>query len=226
MAPDTKGKVAHVDRNPYLDARREWNERYGSYIQEARRWRTVAAVAAAITLLAVGGVVWIGGQSKLVPFLVMINQKGEALVGRVATPGEVNDDMIRALLAGFVEDWRSVSVDGGMQKKMIDNVYAHLSGGDPAFNSINTYYQGNNPYELAGRQVVSVDIKSVLRTTKDSLQIEWQEQTHDRKGNLIKTESWKASVIVTLIPPKTEDVIMRNPVGLYVKELTWSQQLY
>ena len=135
MAPDTKSKVAHVDRNPYLDARREWNERYGSYIQEARRWRTVAAVAAAITLLAVGGVVWIGGQSKLVPFLVMINQKGEALVGRVATPGEVNDDMIRALLAGFVEDWRSVSVDGGMQKKMIDNVYAHLSGGDAATSS-------------------------------------------------------------------------------------------
>ena len=41
--------------NPYLDGRREWSERYGSYIQQAATWRLVACSSMAVTALAVGG---------------------------------------------------------------------------------------------------------------------------------------------------------------------------
>ena len=39
--------------NPYLAARKEWDERYGDLISRARNWRAAFFVAAAIALLAV-----------------------------------------------------------------------------------------------------------------------------------------------------------------------------
>jgi type IV secretion system protein VirB5 len=116
-------------RNPYLDARREWNERYGDYIHQARQWRGLAMVCAAIALAAVIGICWIGSQSKLVPYLVYVDHSGNAVVGHEAQTTEVDDNMVRALFAGFIEDWRSVSVDAGSERRSVDHVYAHLSRG-------------------------------------------------------------------------------------------------
>ena len=36
--------------NPYLAARREWDERYGEFITRARNWRTVAMISALAAL--------------------------------------------------------------------------------------------------------------------------------------------------------------------------------
>ena len=43
--------------NPYLAARKEWDERYGEFITRARNWRTAAMISALITLLATGGLI-------------------------------------------------------------------------------------------------------------------------------------------------------------------------
>jgi len=58
MSDKTVSKLKSV--NPYLDGRREWNERYGSYIKQASAWRLVAILTTIVSLFAVGGVVYIG----------------------------------------------------------------------------------------------------------------------------------------------------------------------
>ena len=50
--------------SPYLDARREWNERYGNYIQAAKTWRYVAFAAISIAIISVTGVVYFASQNK------------------------------------------------------------------------------------------------------------------------------------------------------------------
>ena len=47
----SKTTAAQAIPNPYLDARREWNERYGSYIAQARNWRFAAVVALLLALV-------------------------------------------------------------------------------------------------------------------------------------------------------------------------------
>ena len=64
--------------------RREWNERYGDYIQQARQWRRLAILCASIALVAVLGIAWIGSRSKLVPYLVEVDRSGNAVAGREA----------------------------------------------------------------------------------------------------------------------------------------------
>jgi type IV secretion system protein VirB5 len=212
-------------RNPYLDGRREWNERYGNYIQEARRWRRLAMLCASIALVAVLGVAWIGSRSKFVPYLVEVDRSGNAVVGREAQTTEVDDNMVRALFAGFIEDWRSVSVDAGSQRRAVDHVYAHLSRSDPAFNEISGYFRENNPFERAQKETVTVAIKSVLRTAPDTIEVEWSEEKRDRKGFVQGHTMWKASARTALSPPTREEDILRNPTGFFVQDLQWSEEL-
>ena len=56
-----------AEANPYLSARREWDERYGDAIARAKSWRYAAIGALAVAAIAVTGVVFIGAQSKIKP---------------------------------------------------------------------------------------------------------------------------------------------------------------
>src|SRR5580704_16705844 len=98
--------------NPYLSARREWNERYGDYIARARSWRWAAFAALAVSLVLAIGVVWQAAQSKVVPYVVEVDKLGDAIaVARAdrAAPADVH--VIKARLAAWIVDVRSVSSD-------------------------------------------------------------------------------------------------------------------
>ena len=57
----------------------EWNERYGSYIAQAHAWRLTALASLAVAFVAVTGVVWIGAQNRVVPYVVQTDKLGDAL---------------------------------------------------------------------------------------------------------------------------------------------------
>jgi type IV secretory pathway TrbF-like protein len=75
--PPQKAKTVEI-HNPYLAARREWDERYGEFITRARNWRMVAMISAFAALLATGGMVWLSAKSHVVPFVVLIDSLGPA----------------------------------------------------------------------------------------------------------------------------------------------------
>jgi type IV secretion system protein VirB5 len=62
-APRSAPGLAH----PYLNARRTWNSHVGSLIASRTLWQATALIGLLIVLAAVGGVVYIGSQSKLFP---------------------------------------------------------------------------------------------------------------------------------------------------------------
>src|ERR1700686_1996280 len=81
----------------YLAGRREWNERYGSYIAQRDSWRMLALASLGGAAIAVGGVVWLSAQSRVVPYVVEVNKLGDELAVRranVAPP--VDPAVIRA----------------------------------------------------------------------------------------------------------------------------------
>ena len=53
--------------NPYLAARREWDERYGDLITRARNWRMAAFLALGVAVIETGGMVAHSMRSKVVP---------------------------------------------------------------------------------------------------------------------------------------------------------------
>src|SRR5271168_4716007 len=86
--------------NPYLSARREWNERYGDYIAHARNWRGAAFAALAIALVLAIGVAWQAAQSKVVPYVVEVDKLGDAVpVARADRAAPADGRVVKAELA-------------------------------------------------------------------------------------------------------------------------------
>src|ERR1700722_9239780 len=56
---NTRSNRMNSPHNPYLAARREWDERYGDFITRAKNWRTMAAFSSLIALVATVGIVWL-----------------------------------------------------------------------------------------------------------------------------------------------------------------------
>jgi type IV secretory pathway TrbF-like protein len=222
-AADTEPRQA---TNPYLEARREWNERYGTYIQQAHHWRTLAFISGAIALVAVIGIAYIGAQSKVVPYVVEVDKLGQvAAVAPAERTSAVDPRVIKAYLARFVVDWRSVTVDRQAQKASIDRVYAMLPSASIAVRKLNEYYEAHNPFAAAASASIDVSITNVLQISAQTWQVEWLEVTRDSRGEVKGRARLRASFILGITPPTKENLILVNPLGIYLVDLNWSQQL-
>jgi type IV secretion system protein TrbF len=212
--------------NPYLAARREWDERYGEFITRARNWRSAAILCALIALLATGGVVWLSVRSRVVPFVVLVDSLGRPLASGLAEQASVGDDRLRrAVLQEWIEDVRMVTTDGVAQRKAIDRVYAHIASGTSAQAFISDYYRDDPPFKRAQTDTVSVEVRSVLSTSDRTFQVDWVETTRDLYGNVKTTEQWKGSFTVALTLPTEERQARVNPIGLYVTAASWARVL-
>lgn len=212
--------------NPYVEARREWNERYGDYIQQAQHWRTMAIISGLVAAVCAIGVVYIGAQGKIVPYVVEVDKLGEsAAVARADRAAPVDSRVIKAYLARFVADWRTVTIDRQAQKVAIDRVYAMLPRGSLALQKLNDHFKGHNPFTLASKESVSVAVTNLLPISDKTWQVEWQEVTRDDRGAVQSTVRMKVSILVGITPPTEESMILMNPLGVFITDLNWSQQI-
>jgi type IV secretion system protein VirB5 len=219
QGPQSPGK-GNDSANPYLNARREWDERYGNLIVRARNWRYAAFCAFGIAALAVAGVVWIGSQSKIQPYVVQVDQLG----GPVAVAMPVRDSqklvtqrVAEALVSNWVWDARTVLNDQNAQKVLIDRVYAMAGANASAF--LSGYYKDNPPFGFTR----SVSITSVMPLSQDSFQVTWDEVKVQSGQQVV--EHWKANITISVDPnlANTPQVNLASPMGLYIREVTWTQ---
>jgi type IV secretory pathway TrbF-like protein len=57
--------------NPYLTARRTWNDHVGGVVSSRQTWQVVGILSLLIALAGVGGIIHIGSQSKFVPYVIL-----------------------------------------------------------------------------------------------------------------------------------------------------------
>ena len=212
--------------NPYLAARREWDERYGDLITRARNWRTLAVICAVTTLVATAGLIWLTAHSRIVPFVVLVDNLGRPLASGIAEQATVNDDRLkRASILAWVEDLRFVTTDGVVQRKAIDHVYAQIASGSQAQSFVSDFYRSIPPFKRAQTETVSIDVNSVLPTSDRTFEVEWVEPTRDLYGAVKATDRWKGSFSIALNPPTDERLARINPLGVYVTNMSLAKVL-
>jgi type IV secretion system protein VirB5 len=212
--------------NPYLAARREWDERYGDLITRARNWRTLAVICAVTTLVATGGLMWLSAHSRIVPFVVLVDNLGRPLASGIAEQATVNDDRLkRASILAWVGDLRLVTSDGVTQRKAIDHVYAQIASGSQAQAFVSDFYRAIPPFKRAQIETVSIDVNSVLPTSDRTFEVDWVETTRDLYGAVKATDRWKGSFSVALNPPTDERLARINPLGVYVTNVSLAKVL-
>ncbi len=227
-----KKTVAATDEgNPYLNARRTWNEHVGSVVSQRQTWQVIGILSLLIALAAVGGITHIGSQSKFIPYIVEVDKHGTSIAaGPVDAAAKPDQRMVHASVSEFVGDARNVTPDVALQRKAVFRVYSKLSPTDPATTKMNEWLNGSeeaSPFKRAAKEMVSIEIKSVLPQTPDTWQVDWVETTRDRSG-IVKglPVTMRALVTVYVAEPTSataDDQLRNNPMGLYVRDFSWSR---
>ncbi len=210
--------------SPYLEGRREWLERYGSYIARARNWRLVAVACLAVAALSVGGVVALALQVRAVPYVVEVDGRGRAVGVYPAERLDAGTPALwRAAVARWIEDWRTVSVDAAVQRAAVDRVYAHLARGSAGTVAVSGWYRDNSPFERAASETVAVAVDQVLQLEGDTWRVEWTEVSRARSGEAGEPERVTATMTLSR-GAVDENAILANPLGLYVSAIDWSRE--
>jgi type IV secretion system protein VirB5 len=224
---DTSAKPKPIEiYNPYLAARKEWDERYGEFITRARNWRALALISVLVALVATGGLVWLTAKSHVIPFVVLIDSLGRPVASGLAEQTPVGDDLLRrAVIQDWIENLRMVTTDGIVQRRAIDRVYAHIASGTSAQAFISEFYRNDPPFKRAQTDTVAVEVKSVLPTSDQTFEVDWVETSRDLYGNVKSTDHWKGSFTIAVNAPTEERQARVNPLGVYVTAASWSKVL-
>jgi type IV secretion system protein VirB5 len=132
--------------------------------------------------------------------------------------------LIRAQIARWITDVRSVYVDVAAERTLIKDAYAMVDRNAAAVRTLNDWFSNNDPFKRAETDTISVQVASVLPLSATTWRIEWREDKRSRDGTLESQENWQASVTVSINPPADDTTILVNPTGLYVETFDWTQR--
>ena len=208
---------------PYQRAGQVWDERIGSARVQARNWRLMALGGLSLSGALAGGLLWQSLQSRVVPYVVEVDRLGEARAVAPAAEGyRPTDPQIAWHLGRFVSQVRSVSLDPVLMRQDWLAAYDMVTGRGAKF--LGEYARAADPFAGVGQRTVSVQVTSVVRASDRSFQVKWTETAWER-GSLAGTTRWTAILAVALRPPKSADMLRRNPLGLYVDAIDWAREL-
>ncbi|WP_296555463.1 conjugal transfer protein TrbF [Pigmentiphaga sp.] len=208
---------------PYQSAAQAWDQRIGSARVQAANWRLMAFGCLFLALLMAAGLVWRAGQSLVQPYVVEVDQAGQVrAIGEAATPYKPSDAQIAHHLARFITLVRSVSIDPIVVRQNWLDAYEATT--DRGAAVLNDHARTNDPFARIGQESVTVQVSSVVRASDASFQVRWTERRYVN-GAAAGLERWTAVVSTVLQPPRTEEKLRRNPLGIYVNGLSWSREL-
>jgi len=214
---------------PYLQARAEWDDRLGALSASAANWRYAFF---AVTLLAfgllVGNAVQLNSQ-KTIPMVIAVNQdSGEAAVlGRaIAKPYQPGEPEVRFFLLQYLKFVRAVPADPVVIKANWLAAYKFLRA--EAAQQLNqmTAEDESNPLKKIGLQTVTVQPISFLYVEgSKSYQVRWKETIFSDRGEALDTYNMTGLFTLEYQQPTSEEVLLVNPLGIYIKSFQWNREL-
>ena len=209
--------------NPYIAARYEWNEMFGDLIKAKYNWQLTAFLSMISNIILIIGFIILASKTRFIPYAVNIDNVGNAnFAGILQKDATINPLEINAFIRRFIVNARQIIADPTAQQQAIEFVYAGST--KQALTFMNNYYRTNSPFARAQEYTVEVTIHSVLAKSQNTWQIGWSELKRDLDGNVINTTHWEALVTVTHQAVSDLKVLNLNPLGLFVSQLSWSQQ--
>lgn len=216
LSPDTK--------NPYVAARQEWNLMYGDLIKAKYNWQRIAFLVSAFNIMLLGGFVYLSSQSRFIPYAVKVDALGNsAFAGFLDKSPALNPLEVNAFIRRYMTNVRSVIADPVAEKQALAFVYATSS--EKTAKVLNEYYRQNSPFKIAAQSTIEIQINSAMQKSDKTWQIGWTEIQRGLDGNRLGQTHWEALVTVTHLPVTDAHDININPLGIFIEQLSWSQQL-
>ena len=221
---------ARTEKTPpeVLRGRYEFARQFTDLAKGKRNWQLVAFGSLALLALSVVGLVTLALQSRVVPYVVEVDRLGRAsaIAPAEAVPA-VADRVVTAAVARFVADIRTAYPDPVAQRDAVYRAYAHVAG--DARGYLEGYFSdpANDPRQKGRGYRRAVEVTNVLPVPggveggPTTYRVQWNEREESpREGT--RERAWEGYLSVTVAPPTTTEAVERNPLGVYVTDLSWS----
>lgn len=225
IAPPENYKPGSAPLTPYQLAQQEWDDRIGSARKQAANWRIMALSMVLICILLVLGLVYNASQSTVTPYVVQVN--GDGIVQTVGPAKRANYVPNKKVVEYFLVQWitwvRSTPLDPIVARNQWITAYAYLR--QSAATALNGIAIKEQPLSKIGVETVSVQAKNIVALSANTYQVRWAETTTSREGTLIGTREMTGVFNIELDPPTDEKKLKQNPLGLFIKQFSWSRDL-
>jgi len=216
------GKMPEPE-TPYQKAAQIWDERIGSARVQAKNWRYMAFGSLILSAAFAGALVWQSARGTVVPWVVQVDNLGQAqTVAPANADYRPTDPQIAFHLGRFIEQVRAIPADAIIVRQNWLRAYDWTT--DRGAAALNDYARANDPFSRVGRQQVAVEVSSVIRASPDSFRVAWSER-HYENGQLSTTERWTAILTIVIQTPRDAERLRANPLGIYVNAINWSREM-
>ena len=207
---------------------------WGDLLRERQYW-----ILAALTSLAINGIltlafIALASRARITPYIVEVNRHGAPIAfGPAERIRTVDDRIVMGEVSRFIVRLRTVTSDPVILQSLFAEAYAYLAEREPAAKHyLDSYFGRNDPRVLARAYLRSVDVESVFRMPdgpeakkdRSTWRVRWSERYLPVGiGGSGHEEEWEGFVTVKIDPPDDEERLRRNPVGIYITQITWAQ---
>lgn len=221
--PSTHYGKSPEPETPYQKAAQVWDERIGSARVQAKNWRYMAFGSLILSAGFATALVWQSARGTVVPWVVQVDNLGQAQTVAAATADyRPTDPQIAFHLGRFIEQTRSIPADAIIVRQNWLRAYEFTT--DRGAAALNDYARANDPFTRVGRQQIAVEVSSVIRASNDSFRVAWTER-HYENGQLSTTERWTAILTLVIQTPRDAEHLRANPLGIYVNAISWSREM-
>ena len=208
---------------PYQKAAQIWDERIGSARVQAKNWRYMAFGSLILSAGFAAALVWQSARGTVVPWVVQVDNLGQAQSVAAATADyRPTDPQVAWHLARFVEQVRSIPADPIIVRQNWLRAYEWTT--DRGAAALNDYARANDPFAKVGKQQIAVEVSSVILASADSFRVAWTERRYE-DGKLSATERWTAILTIAVQPPRDAERLKANPLGIYINAISWSREM-
>ncbi len=194
-------------------------DRLNSVQRRMSHWRVAALGSASlVALLGLAFAVSVV-RANVTPYTVATARPEEpaAVLPKMETTAP-SDAQIAYVLAGFVTNVRSLSVDPVIVRANWIDALDHVTARGARI--LNAYARDESPFTKIGRRTVTVVVTKVVRAAEDAFEIHWEERILETGAPLTR-EHFTGAVSLLFSSPGTAKLISKNPLGLYVDRFTW-----
>jgi len=211
----TKGSLSPLDAVEIVEKQKR---------RELRGYKFFAAVGCAGFLLTLAGLLYQRTLPQTIPLVITVSDWGEAkYVGDVSSysysgmkiPKAATEYQIRK----FVSNIFSVPADAAVLRSNLKDCYSCLTG--VSSQKLSTMLRENNPFDLFGTYIVTVEIESILNVSASSYQVDFI--VYKSTPDLRRTERQRMRGVITIkyMAPSDED-IRQNPLGIYITQFDFT----
>ena len=227
-----KGKKGNP--NPFLDQGR--TEIYGFFYDQAkgrRNWQIVAFSMMALNAVLVVSLIGLAFSVSHVPYIVERGDMGEArYIGPLEQLQDVEGRAKPAVITRWVKEVRSIYDDPAARQDMLYQSYAHTA--NDALDKLQAYYADpdTDPGRLSRAGTSrSIEIESIVlvpnpnqgASASETYKVSWKERTKKSGPGGLSTQRHEGYFSVIVIPPATDEVAARNPLGIYISDFNWGE---